>query len=63
MRWGTQRADELGFDTVVESSVFGMRLYEKNGFVWQKNVTVQAPGETERPSGAFCWLIRPKQVK
>lgn len=63
VEWGTRKADELGFDAVVESSVFGRGLYEKHGFVWQKDVTVDVPGyenDPNRPAGSFAWMIRPK---
>ncbi|KAI5371146.1 Putative GNAT domain, acyl-CoA N-acyltransferase [Septoria linicola] len=65
VKWGTQKADELGFDAIVESSVPGRGLYEKNGFVWQKDVVVQAEGwaedDKERPAGAYAWLVREKR--
>lgn len=63
VEWGTRHADELGFDAIVESSVFGRGLYEKHGFVWQKDVQVVVPGyenDPKRPAGSFAWLIRPK---
>ncbi|KXT04406.1 hypothetical protein AC578_3565 [Pseudocercospora eumusae] len=63
VKWGLARADELGYDAIVESSAFGRRLYEKNGYVWQKDVTVQVPGyEGKRPAGGFAWMIRPKRT-
>lgn len=44
---------------MVESSVFGRGLYEKNGFVFQKDVKVTGPnGEN---GGSIAWLIRPKK--
>jgi predicted N-acetyltransferase YhbS len=60
-KWGTDEADRLGFEAVVESSVFGKGLYEKHGFVFQKDVQVKVPEFPDRPTGAFAWLIRPKQ--
>jgi GNAT superfamily N-acetyltransferase len=62
VKYGTRKADELGVETVVESSVFGKGLYEKNGFIFQKDVEVGGSGKySDRPKGAFAWLIRPKQ--
>ena len=61
--WGTDRADELGFDACVVSSVFGKGLYEKNGFVFQKDVTMRLPEQwEERPKSRYAWLVRPKKV-
>ncbi|EME89491.1 uncharacterized protein MYCFIDRAFT_26280 [Pseudocercospora fijiensis CIRAD86] len=63
VKWGLAKADELGYDAIVESSVYGRRLYEKNGYVWQKDVTIQVPGyEGKRPAGGFAWMIRPKRT-
>jgi len=60
--WGTKIADELGVDTVVESSVFGKGLYLKNGFQFVKDVTVSPPEKwAGRPEGSFAWLVRPKR--
>jgi hypothetical protein len=62
--WGINKADELGFDAIVESSVFGKRLYEKNGFIFQKNVTLFLPEKwAGRPKSAYAWLVRPKRLK
>lgn len=61
VKWGLKQADELGLDAVVESSVFGKGLYEKNGFVFDEDVRVIVPGFEERPVGEFAWLERPKR--
>lgn len=60
VRWGTKRADEMGVEAVIESSVFGRGLYEKHGFVWIKDVVVEAPEFPERQKGSYAWLVRPK---
>lgn len=61
--WGTKKADEMGCEAVVESSVPGRGLYEKNGFVWLEDVSFEAadrwPG---RPPALFAWLVRPKKA-
>ncbi|KAK4635009.1 hypothetical protein CLAFUW4_00979 [Fulvia fulva] len=61
VEWGTAKADSLDLEAVVESSVFGKRLYEKNGFVFKEQVEVAVPGEIDRAPGAFAWLERPKR--
>lgn len=64
VEWGVAKADELGFDAIVESSVYGKGLYEKHGFVWQKNVTLPLPEQWKgRPESSYAWLVRPKVVK
>lgn len=32
MKWGTEKADELGLDAFVESTEIARRTYEKHGF-------------------------------
>ncbi|CAJ2506491.1 Uu.00g006210.m01.CDS01 [Anthostomella pinea] len=62
VRWGTDKADELGVEAVVESSVYGKGLYEKNGFVFVKDVEVKSPFKgKDRSGGKFAWLVRPKK--
>lgn len=62
VKWGLQKADELGLEAVVESSVFGRGLYEKNGFVWKEDVKVIVPGWEDRPVGGFAWMEKPKKA-
>ena len=58
--WGIDRADELGLEAVVESSHFGKGLYEKNGYVFVKDVELQVPDRwADRPKQTFAWLVRP----
>ena len=55
-------AELLGHDAnTLPHSVYGKRLYEKNGFVFKEQVEVAVPGATDRPSGAFAWLERPEK--
>ena len=59
--WGTEKADEMGVEAVVESSAFGKGLYEKNGFVFVKDVEVAVPERwAHKPKQRFAWLVRPK---
>lgn len=61
VKWGLDKADQLGLEAVVESSVCAKGLYAKNGFVFQEHVDLQVPGVTDRPTGGFAWFTRPKQ--
>lgn len=62
VKWGTKKADDLGVEAVVESSTFGQGLYEKNGYVFVKDVELQAPERwKDRPKARFAWLVRPKK--
>lgn len=60
--WGVREADELGVGAVVESSIPGRGLYEKNGFVFERTVNVTEllpPGRTTLEIGTYAWLTRP----
>jgi len=60
--WGTHRADQLGVEAIVESSVFGKGLYVKSGFVFVKDVRIQPPEQwAGREAAEFAWLVRPKR--
>jgi GNAT superfamily N-acetyltransferase len=60
VKWGTDKADEMGVDAVVESSVFGKGLYQKNGFVFIKDVEIPRPEKwREFAPSRYAWLIRP----
>lgn len=63
VEWGLTKADEMDVDAVVESSVFGKGLYLKHGYVFQRDVEVQAASESfaDRGSSWFAWLERPKK--
>ena len=63
VKWGTALADRMGVEAVVESSVFGKGLYEKNGYVFVKDVVAKAPHEQweGRPEGRFAWMVRPRR--
>ncbi|KXL49145.1 hypothetical protein M433DRAFT_158974 [Acidomyces richmondensis BFW] len=61
VKWGTDKADSLGVETVVESSVYGKGLYLKNGFVFIKDVVLRNPERwNKRASTQYAWLIRPR---
>ncbi|WPG98306.1 Hypothetical protein R9X50_00109400 [Acrodontium crateriforme] len=65
VKWGTDIADKLNVETIVESSRFGKGLYLKNGFVFQRDCVLVASekwnGIREAPKCGFAWLIRPKK--
>ena len=62
MKWGTEKADAMGNEAVVESSVFGRGLYEKHGFVWVKDVVIEPPERfADRKRQEHAWLERPKK--
>ncbi|QIW95592.1 hypothetical protein AMS68_001110 [Peltaster fructicola] len=64
VKWGTAKADELGIDAVVESSVCGKGLYEKHGFIFQRDVVLPVNERfLSRPDSKFAWLVRPKTVQ
>ena len=43
VQWGVKKADDLGVEAVVESSVFGRGLYEKFGYVFVEDVVLTLP--------------------
>jgi len=62
VEWGTSKADKMGVDAVVESSVFGKGLYLKHGFNFIKDVTISPPEKwAGREEAKFAWLVRPKK--
>lgn len=55
-----EKADDLGFDAFVESSIVGRGLYERSGFVLQKDVTIAVPEKfADREAWRYALLIRP----
>jgi GNAT superfamily N-acetyltransferase len=62
VRWGTQRADELGVKGFVEASYEGRRLYESCGFVVKEHVLLKG-GEVKEEWGdygevGYNWMER-----
>ncbi|CAK3896487.1 GNAT family acetyltransferase like [Lecanosticta acicola] len=62
VKWGVKKADELGLESVVESSPFGRGLYAKNGFVFQEDCKLEVPEFPDHPPPEFAWMTRPKQT-
>ncbi|KAK5123915.1 hypothetical protein LTR85_002112 [Meristemomyces frigidus] len=64
LSWGLQRADELGFASFLESSAMGRGLYEKHGFVFQRDMTIGVPEKfAGRELCCYASLIRPMGVR
>jgi len=62
VEWGTQKADELGVEAVVESSVYGKGLYQKHGFCFVREVTLSPPEKwAGREEAKFAWMVRPRK--
>lgn len=64
VRWGTVKADQLGAETVVEASVVGRGVYERNGFKVVAEVVVDVPEACkgfEIPAELHTWMVRPKK--
>lgn len=63
VKWGTDKADALGNEAVVESSVFGKGLYLKHGFIFKKDVVLEPPEPfAGRDNVEFAWLERPNKA-
>jgi len=63
MDWGLGKADELGFDAWVEASIPGRPLYEKRGFIFQRDVTIVVPSKfSDRGKKTFASLTRPASI-
>jgi len=63
VRWGVEHADSLGLEACVESSKPGRGLYEKHGFVFQRDNTITPPAPyLDRDCGGVAWLVRPKKL-
>ncbi|KAF2001409.1 hypothetical protein P154DRAFT_464335 [Amniculicola lignicola CBS 123094] len=64
LRWGTDLADELGVDAIVEATDYGRGLYASEGFEVQYKWVTPMPGKWEgREAQSFWWMIRPKSGK
>ena len=48
--WGVQKADELGFETYVESGAMAKGVYESHGFVHVDTVTLEFRSLVPEPS-------------
>lgn len=62
LAWGFRLADEMGLQAWVWSSAMGRGLYEKHGFLFQKERTIEVPERfATRKSFVYTFLIRPCQ--
>lgn len=63
VRWGVEKADGMGVEAVVESSVPGRRLYEKHGFEYRKTVELELPEKWKyKDPSRFAWMERSKKA-
>jgi predicted N-acetyltransferase YhbS len=58
-RWGTERADEKGFECYVESSVEGRPLYVSEGFVERRKIAFSMKEYGEEADDVLCFMVRP----
>ena len=62
VEWGVKKADRMGVEAVVESSVFEEGLYERYDFVYVKDIVCH-PGSWAEPGGQeVAWLVRPNKT-
>jgi len=43
LKWGLERADEMGVEIFLEATQFGLHMYEQNGFQVTQHIVVQVP--------------------
>jgi GNAT superfamily N-acetyltransferase len=64
VKWGVNRADEMGVEAFLEATRFGRPLYEKNGFQVIEHVVIQVPEKwAHKPKLQHFWMQRPAAKK
>ncbi|KAA6412761.1 MAG: hypothetical protein FRX48_03753 [Lasallia pustulata] len=63
VKWGCDRADEMGVQAFVEATLTGRRLYEKHGFVVTEAVDLKAERWPDRPLIQYLFMHRPARGK
>ncbi|KAL8802435.1 MAG: hypothetical protein Q9182_003803 [Xanthomendoza sp. 2 TL-2023] len=59
LRWGTELADQMGIDTVVEATAAGVPVYEKHGFVTEHQMRFDCPERwADRPKPELAFMRR-----
>ena len=62
VKWGIDKADQLGLEIGVEASEAGQPVYEKRDFVLAKKTEIVVPPKWQDRGGQkFAWLVRPRQ--
>jgi GNAT superfamily N-acetyltransferase len=60
VKWGADQADQMGGEAFVESTPFGRRLYEQNGFQVMEDITLQVPDKwAHKPAIQHLFMRRP----
>ena len=64
VKWGTDIADKLGVEAVVEASIPGRALYEHFGFETLQHVALDFPEKWKgKDKQKFFWMVRPVNGK
>ena len=59
LRWGTQKADELGLEAFVESTDYGKPCYEQHGFTYMNTVYM----DTAKQNPSEKWMELEKELR
>jgi GNAT superfamily N-acetyltransferase len=62
-RWGTEKADDVGVECYVESSIEGKQVYAREGFVQRREVAYSMKEFGEEEDDVLCFMIRPKTTE
>jgi hypothetical protein len=66
VKWGVDKADEMGVETCLEATLFGRRVYEKFGFHVTERVVVPVPVPekwADKPTLGYLIMQRPAVKK
>jgi GNAT superfamily N-acetyltransferase len=64
LKWGVERADEMGAEMFLEATQIGRHMYEQNGFQVTQHVIVQVPEKwAHKPMLQYVIMRRPPVEK
>jgi len=64
LKWGVDRADELGGEVFLEATPFGRHMYEQNGFQVTEYIIIPVPEKwADRPKVDHFFMRRPAMKK
>lgn len=64
VKWGVDRADEMGGEAFLEATPFGRHMYEQNGFQVMEEIVIQVPEKwADRPAIEHSFMRRPATKK